>query len=122
MAGLGAGKGHGQIWVLERAVEKKERKKELWEAGLLGVGWEIEAWKGRCRERGQSRKRLWRESRLDMGTGRLWWEERLMPRSLARQWGSPWTQDLCKPLIQVEWDECLFPPQKVRERNKGANT
>lgn len=25
-----------------------------------------------------------------------------MPRSLARQWGSPWTRDLCKPLIQVE--------------------
>lgn len=37
-----------------------------------------------------------------MGTDRLWWEERLMPRSLARQWGSPQTWDLCKPLIQVE--------------------
>ena len=68
----------------------------------MGVGWEIEAWKGSCRERGQARKRLWRESRLDMGTDRLWWEERLMPRSLARQCGSPQTWDLCKPLIQVE--------------------
>ena len=30
MAELGAGEGHGQIWVLERAVgkKKKERKKE----------------------------------------------------------------------------------------------
>lgn len=46
----------------------------------MGVGWEIEAWKGSCRERGQARKRLWRESRLDMGTNRLWWEERLMPK------------------------------------------
>lgn len=27
----------------------------------MGVGWEIEAWKGRCQKRGQSRKRLERK-------------------------------------------------------------
>lgn len=39
-----------------------------------------------------------------MGTDRLLGERqagRLMPRSLARRWGSPWARDLCSPWIQV---------------------
>lgn len=47
------------------------------------------------------------------------WEARLLPWSLDQDSGvSPRGRDFHNPGFRWSWDECLFPPHVVRERNR----
>lgn len=66
--------------------------------------------------------RLWRESRQDLETSMLWGnrqERRLTPWSLAQCCGIP-GQPADSGGGEMNADECLFPPCKVKE-NKSVN-